>query len=120
MLVKSSKEDAEVTDAIFKNVLVLLPLQNVYNEFPVLRCMIEKWDKELAEAHDILDVLPPFGCTTVKIDNSSPLETQVQEQDSNPGPGSLQAARPMDCPPMFFRDQAPASQGFCEFPKPEY
>ncbi|KAJ9066233.1 hypothetical protein DSO57_1011562 [Entomophthora muscae] len=33
----------------------------------------------------------------VKIDNSSPLETQAWEQDSNPGPGSLQAAGPMDC-----------------------
>ncbi|KAJ9084038.1 hypothetical protein DSO57_1028242 [Entomophthora muscae] len=33
----------------------------------------------------------------VKIDNSSPLETQAWERDSNPGPGSLQAARPMDC-----------------------
>ncbi|KAJ9078036.1 hypothetical protein DSO57_1010856, partial [Entomophthora muscae] len=34
---------------------------------------------------------------TVKIDNSSPPETQAQERDSNPGPGSLRAAGPMDC-----------------------
>ncbi|KAJ9066245.1 hypothetical protein DSO57_1011572 [Entomophthora muscae] len=33
---------------------------------------------------------------TVKIDNSSPLETQARKQDLNPGPGSLQAARPMN------------------------
>ncbi|KAJ9070645.1 hypothetical protein DSO57_1005738 [Entomophthora muscae] len=33
----------------------------------------------------------------VKIDNSSPLETQARERDLNPGPGSLRAARPMDC-----------------------
>ncbi|KAJ9060031.1 hypothetical protein DSO57_1035189 [Entomophthora muscae] len=32
----------------------------------------------------------------VKIVNSSPLETQAREWDSNPGPGSLWAARPMD------------------------
>ncbi|KAJ9051718.1 hypothetical protein DSO57_1001984 [Entomophthora muscae] len=30
----------------------------------------------------------------VKIDDSSPLETQAWEQDSNPGPGSLWAAHP--------------------------
>ncbi|KAJ9062209.1 hypothetical protein DSO57_1013076 [Entomophthora muscae] len=33
----------------------------------------------------------------VKIDNSSPLETQAWEQNSNPGPGSLRAVGPMDC-----------------------
>ncbi|KAJ9054068.1 hypothetical protein DSO57_1018327 [Entomophthora muscae] len=31
------------------------------------------------------------------IDNSFPPKTQAQEQDSNPGPGFLQAAGPMDC-----------------------
>ncbi|KAJ9082012.1 hypothetical protein DSO57_1008690 [Entomophthora muscae] len=35
--------------------------------------------------------------SNVKIVNSSPLETQAQERDSNPGPGSLRATRPMDC-----------------------
>ncbi|KAJ9081344.1 hypothetical protein DSO57_1015627 [Entomophthora muscae] len=33
---------------------------------------------------------------SVKIDNSSPLETQAQERDLNPGPGFLRAAGPMD------------------------
>ncbi|KAJ9062258.1 hypothetical protein DSO57_1012704 [Entomophthora muscae] len=32
--------------------------------------MIEKWDKELAEAQDILAVLPPFGCTTTQVEIS--------------------------------------------------
>ncbi|KAJ9054644.1 M-phase phosphoprotein 8 [Entomophthora muscae] len=41
----------------------------------------------------------------VNIDNSSPLETQARELDSNPGPGSLWAARSMDrwaSHPCFF------------------
>ncbi|KAJ9086200.1 hypothetical protein DSO57_1006711 [Entomophthora muscae] len=70
MLVEPSEEAAEVADADFKNVSVLLPLQTVYKEFPGLRCMIEKWDKELAEAQDILAVLPPFGCTTTQVEIS--------------------------------------------------
>ncbi|KAJ9079593.1 hypothetical protein DSO57_1033854 [Entomophthora muscae] len=32
----------------------------------------------------------------VRIDNSPPLETQAQEQESNPEPGFPRAARPMD------------------------
>ncbi|KAJ9064562.1 DNA damage-inducible protein 1 [Entomophthora muscae] len=32
--------------------------------------MIEKCDKELAEAQDILAVLPPFGCTTTRVEIS--------------------------------------------------
>ncbi|KAJ9076143.1 hypothetical protein DSO57_1029035 [Entomophthora muscae] len=54
VLVESSEEADEVADAVSKNVSVLLPLQTVYKEFPGLRCMIKKWDKELAEAQDIL------------------------------------------------------------------
>ncbi|KAJ9056729.1 hypothetical protein DSO57_1029994 [Entomophthora muscae] len=34
---------------------------------------------------------------TVRIDNSSPLETQAQEQESNPVPGFPRAAGPVDC-----------------------
>ncbi|KAJ9077830.1 M-phase phosphoprotein 8 [Entomophthora muscae] len=45
----------------------------------------------------------------VRIDNSSSLETQAQEQELNPHPGFLWAARPVDCPPAFFWDQAPTS-----------
>ncbi|KAJ9057800.1 hypothetical protein DSO57_1019293 [Entomophthora muscae] len=37
----------------------------------------------------------------VRIDNSPPLETQAQEQESNPEPGFPRAAGPMDCPPAF-------------------
>ncbi|KAJ9088174.1 hypothetical protein DSO57_1025726 [Entomophthora muscae] len=70
LLVESSKEVAEVADALFKNISVLLHLQTVYKEFPGLRCMIKKWDKELAEAQDILAVLTPFGCTTTCIEIS--------------------------------------------------
>ncbi|KAJ9074174.1 hypothetical protein DSO57_1009248 [Entomophthora muscae] len=62
VLVESSEEAAEVADTVFKNISVLLSLQMVYKEFPGLRYMIKKWDKELAEAQDILSVLPPFGC----------------------------------------------------------
>ncbi|KAJ9070135.1 hypothetical protein DSO57_1011530 [Entomophthora muscae] len=32
--------------------------------------MIKKWDKELAEAQDILAFLPPFGCTTTHVEIS--------------------------------------------------
>ncbi|KAJ9090405.1 hypothetical protein DSO57_1002717 [Entomophthora muscae] len=39
----------------------------------------------------------PRPSPIVKIDYSSPLETQAQERDLNPGPGSLQATGPMDC-----------------------
>ncbi|KAJ9071815.1 hypothetical protein DSO57_1033320 [Entomophthora muscae] len=70
MLVKSSKEAAEVADTVFKNISVLLPLQTFYKEFLGLRCMIEKWDKELAEAQDIMAVLPPFGCTITYVEIS--------------------------------------------------
>ncbi|KAJ9082688.1 hypothetical protein DSO57_1002205 [Entomophthora muscae] len=38
----------------------------------------------------------------VKFDNSSPLETQAQEQDLNPDPGSPRACGPRGCPPVFF------------------
>ncbi|KAJ9086674.1 hypothetical protein DSO57_1001465 [Entomophthora muscae] len=38
-----------------------------------------------------------FRIISAKIDNSSPLEPQAQEQESNPEPGSPWAARPMDC-----------------------
>ncbi|KAJ9068755.1 hypothetical protein DSO57_1025419 [Entomophthora muscae] len=44
-------------------------------------------------------------CQNVRIDNSPSLETQAQEQESNPDPGSPQAAGPMDCGtarPHFF------------------
>ncbi|KAJ9073291.1 hypothetical protein DSO57_1039816 [Entomophthora muscae] len=34
---------------------------------------------------------------SVRIDNSSPLETRAQEQESNPDPGLLWAAGPVDC-----------------------
>ncbi|KAJ9084029.1 hypothetical protein DSO57_1028342 [Entomophthora muscae] len=70
MLVELSEEAAEVADAVFKNVSVLIPLQTVYKEFPGLRCMIGKWDKELAEAQDILAVLPHFVCTTAGVEIS--------------------------------------------------
>ncbi|KAJ9053444.1 hypothetical protein DSO57_1024062 [Entomophthora muscae] len=70
VLVKSSEEAAEVADAVFKNFSVLLTLQTVYKEFLGLRCMIEKWYKELTEAQDILAVLPPFGCTTTCVEIS--------------------------------------------------
>ncbi|KAJ9052890.1 hypothetical protein DSO57_1029590 [Entomophthora muscae] len=33
----------------------------------------------------------------VKIDNSSPLETQARERDLSPGPGFLRTAGPVDC-----------------------
>jgi len=68
VLVKSSKEATEVADTVFKNFFVLLPLQTVYKEFLGLRCMIKKWDKELAEAQDILAVLSPFSCTTTCVE----------------------------------------------------
>ncbi|KAJ9074576.1 hypothetical protein DSO57_1005026 [Entomophthora muscae] len=45
----------------------------------------------------------------IRIDNSPPLETQAQEQESNPDPGSPRAAGPMDRRTAFFWDQAPAS-----------
>ncbi|KAJ9072356.1 hypothetical protein DSO57_1028402 [Entomophthora muscae] len=70
VLVESSEEVAEAADAVFKNVSVLLPLQTFYKEFPGLRCMIKKWDKELAGAQDILVVLPPFGCITTCVEIS--------------------------------------------------
>ncbi|KAJ9082337.1 hypothetical protein DSO57_1005479 [Entomophthora muscae] len=39
---------------------------------------------------------PPNPTKSVRIDNFSSLETQAQEQESNPDPGFLQAARPVD------------------------
>ena len=42
VLAELSEEAAEVSDAVFKNISVLFPLQTVYNEFPGLRCMIKK------------------------------------------------------------------------------
>lgn len=70
MLVESSEEAAEVADAVFKNVSVFPPLQTVYKEFPGLRCLIEKWDKEIAEAQDILAVFLSFGCTNTQVEIS--------------------------------------------------
>ncbi|KAJ9082458.1 hypothetical protein DSO57_1004379 [Entomophthora muscae] len=70
VLVEFSKEAAEVADTVFKNISVLLPLQTVYKEFPGLRCIIEKWDKELAKAQDILVVLPPFSYPTTCVEIS--------------------------------------------------
>ncbi|KAJ9051937.1 hypothetical protein DSO57_1039102 [Entomophthora muscae] len=48
----------------------------------------------------------------VRIDNSPPLEPQAQERESNPEPGSPQAARPRDCGtahPHFSGGQASTS-----------
>ncbi|KAJ9087931.1 hypothetical protein DSO57_1028179 [Entomophthora muscae] len=45
----------------------------------------------------ILFAGPQLSRTLVRIENSSSLETQAQEQDSNPNPGSPRAAVPMDC-----------------------
>ncbi|KAJ9058642.1 hypothetical protein DSO57_1010216 [Entomophthora muscae] len=39
--------------------------------------------------------MPLSQISVVLIDNSSPLETQAREQESNPVPGFLQAARPV-------------------------
>ncbi|KAJ9084283.1 hypothetical protein DSO57_1026157 [Entomophthora muscae] len=82
ILVESSKEAAEVTDSVFKNVLVFFPLQTVYKEFLGLRCMIKKWDKELAEAQDIFAVLPPFDLYYHVMNSISILVLKIQE--SNP------------------------------------
>ncbi|KAJ9068876.1 hypothetical protein DSO57_1024313 [Entomophthora muscae] len=57
--------------------------------------MTHLFEVKILAGHQALDMLN--GRVYVKIDNSSPLETQAQEQDSNPGPGSLRAAGPMDC-----------------------
>ncbi|KAJ9076077.1 hypothetical protein DSO57_1029657 [Entomophthora muscae] len=51
--VESSKKDAEVADAVFKNVSVLLPLQTVYKEFPGLRCMIKNGTNVVAKFPDL-------------------------------------------------------------------
>ncbi|KAJ9066869.1 hypothetical protein DSO57_1005531 [Entomophthora muscae] len=40
---------------------------------------------------------PAFIAHNVRIDNSSSLETRAWEQESNPNPGFLWAARPVDC-----------------------
>ncbi|KAJ9056374.1 hypothetical protein DSO57_1033701 [Entomophthora muscae] len=40
VLVELSEEASEVSDTIFKNFLVLLPLQTVYKKFSGLRCII--------------------------------------------------------------------------------
>ncbi|KAJ9052314.1 hypothetical protein DSO57_1035452 [Entomophthora muscae] len=66
VLVELSEEASEVADTVFKNVSVFLPLQTVYKEFPGLRCMIKKWDKELAEAQDILAVVVIHMCVVLQ------------------------------------------------------
>ncbi|KAJ9055655.1 hypothetical protein DSO57_1001634 [Entomophthora muscae] len=66
---------------------------------------------------------PLPSCLAVRIDNSSPLETQARVAGSKPQPLipiGRRAYGPLGRPPVFFGDQTPASQGSCEFPKPEY
>ncbi|KAJ9074158.1 hypothetical protein DSO57_1009237 [Entomophthora muscae] len=58
----------------------------------------------------------------VRIDNSSPLEPQAQEQESNPEPGSPWAARPMDCRtahPHFSGIKPPQSDAEDDGPRSE-
>ena len=68
MLVKSSEEASELSEAIFKNVQVSLPLQVVYKEIPALRCNLKKWEKELQASQDVLAVLPPFSKDTTRVE----------------------------------------------------
>ena len=42
VLFDSSEEAAKIEKAVFKGVIISLPLMNFYKKFPALRCMIQK------------------------------------------------------------------------------
>ncbi|KAJ9078919.1 hypothetical protein DSO57_1001670 [Entomophthora muscae] len=63
---------------------------------PIQPMMDEEYNKHYMAAITRNPPTPTPSTTPVRIDNSSPLETRSQGRDSNPEPGSPQAANPMD------------------------
>ncbi|KAJ9076930.1 hypothetical protein DSO57_1021653 [Entomophthora muscae] len=70
---------------------------------PIQPMMDEEYNKRYMVAITHNSPTPTSVTTPVRIDNSSPLDSWSQGRDSNPEPGSPQAANPMDLGPTHPR-----------------